>query len=214
MTFFDVNCQLCPRMVSLRAEVQEEYPDYYSKPVPAFGIEQPRLLVVGLAPGKHGANRTGRPFTGDHAGILLYKVLHRFGFSNYPDARYSGDGLVLKDCRITNAVKCLPPENKPRLSEIKTCNGFLKAELQALTDLVVILVLGGDAHRAVIEAYEALRPYCDYEFAHGKTFSLPRHITLVDCYHCSQYNTNTGRLTEEMFVDVFRQVRELVDASD
>lgn len=201
---FDVNCRQCSRLASFLDEVKDEYPDYHARPVAPFGVKQPRLLVVGLAPGMHGANATGRPFTGDYAGILLYESLHRFGYSNKPEAVSLNDGLKLKHCRITNAVKCLPPQNKPTGPEINTCNQFLKAEIEALKTGAVILALGSIAHNAVLKALDLKKS--DYKFGHNVDFELPSGHTLISSYHCSRYNTQTKRLTEKMFHDVFRKI--------
>ncbi len=206
---FDPDCTACPRLADHLAGVREAHPDYHARPVAPFGAARPRLLIVGLAPGMHGANATGRPFTGDFAGILLYRTLYEFGYSNRPEATARDDGLRLRGCRITNAVKCLPPENKPTGAEVRTCNGFLRAELDGLRRGAVVLALGAIAHQAVIRA-QALK-LSAHRFAHGAVHSLPEERWLVDSYHCSRYNTQTGRLTEEMFRDVFRKVAERLD---
>jgi uracil-DNA glycosylase family 4 len=172
--------------------------------VAPFGDAAPRLLIVGLAPGFHGANATGRPFTGDYAGVLLYETLHRFGWANAPVSSSRDDGLVLTGARITNAVKCVPPANKPTPTEIATCNGFLRAELSGLPAATVVLALGAIAHGAVLRAM-GLRPMA-FRFAHGAEHALPGGRLLVDSYHCSRYNTNTRRLTEEMFREVVGRV--------
>lgn len=200
-----VECTACPRLTNFLREVKTEYPDYYCKPVPPFGDAKARLLIVGLAPGMHGANATGRPFTGDYAGILLYDTLHRFGFGSAPESRSANDGLRLKDCRITNAVKCLPPQNKPETGEIKTCNPWLAGELEVSPEAKVILALGLIAHKAVLTALGLKQSA--RTFGHGATHALPDGRVLVDSYHCSRYNTNTGRLTEATFHDVFRTIR-------
>ena len=204
---FDRSCRACPRLAAFLDDVRERNPDYYCRPVPPFGDDAARFLIVGLAPGMHGANRTGRPFTGDHAGILLYETLHKFGFSNRPASQSATDGLTLVDCRITNAVKCLPPENKPVGAEINTCNAFLSRELAGLAPESVVLALGGIAHRAVVRAV-GLRQ-ADYRFAHAAVHDLGNY-RMLDSYHCSRYNTNTRRLTTEMFEDVFRMARQLL----
>ncbi len=170
-----------------------------------FGEAAARLIVVGLAPGLHGANRTGRPFTGDHAGVLLYATLHKFGFANQAQSRHAGDALRLTDCRITNAAKCVPPENKPTPLEVKTCNRYLAAELADLPQGAVILALGLVAHKAVLSALQ-LKP-SRYPFAHGARYVLAEGCELHDSYHCSRYNTQTGRLTAEMFEAVLANVR-------
>jgi len=206
---FDLDCRQCPRLSSFLDEVKVEFPEYHCRPVAPFGTKQPGLLIVGLAPGKHGANATGRPFTGDHAGIILYETLHKFGFSNQPESTARDDGLKLKSCRITNAVKCLPPENKPTTTEIKTCNAFLKAELAGLKKGAVILALGGIAHKAVISTLGLKQS--EYPFGHGLKYPLPREQQLLTSYHCSRYNTQTKRLTPLMFDKIFRDVRRMLD---
>jgi uracil-DNA glycosylase family 4 len=207
-SIFDSDCRACPRLAAFLDTVRERHPAYYCRPVPPFGDPAARFLVVGLAPGMHGANRTGRPFTGDHAGILIYQVLHKYGFASAPQSVASDDGLALTQCRITNAVKCLPPDNKPVGAEINTCNGFLARELQTLPDDSVVLALGGIAHRAIIRAL-GLRQ-ADFQFAHAALHE-PGHIRVLDSYHCSRYNTNTRRLTAAMFVAIFAEVRQLLD---
>lgn len=207
---FDLNCTRCPRLSTFLIDVRKEYPDYHARPVPPFGVKSPSLLIVGLAPGMHGANATGRPFTGDYAGILLYSSLYKFGFSNQQQATSADDGLRLKDCRITNAVKCLPPQNKPTTEEIKICNDLLKDELKHLVKTKVILVLGLIAHKAVLRACEV--KIKDYPFGHNVCAQLPDGRWLLSSYHCSKYNTSTKRLTEKMFHDVFKQARKYIDA--
>jgi len=204
---FDPGCRACPRLAGFLDDVNARHPDYYCRPVPPFGDASARLLIVGLAPGMHGANRTGRPFTGDHAGILLYETLHRYGFGSKAESLSADDGLTLLDCRITNAVKCLPPDNKPIGAEINTCNRFLANELDTLEPGSVALALGGIAHRAIVKA-RGLRQ-ADYKFAHAADHDLGAFY-LLDSYHCSRYNTNTGRLTPEMFEAVFERARELL----
>ncbi len=205
---FDRNCRACERLAGFLDDVKERYPAYYCRPVPPFGDPAARLLIVGLAPGMHGANATGRPFTGDHAGILLYETLHAYGFATRDRSESVDDGLELVDCRITNAVKCLPPDNKPVGAEINTCNGFLAAELATLPADGIVLALGGIAHRAVVKAL-GLRQ-ADFKFAHAALHDIG-DFRMLDSYHCSRYNTNTGRLTADMFSDVFRQARSLID---
>ena len=205
---FDVSCRACPRLTAFLDEVNERHPDYYCRPVPPFGAPDARLLVVGLAPGMHGANRSGRPFTGDHAGILLYQMLHKHGFGSRDRSESVDDGLELIDCRITNAVKCLPPDNKPVGAEINTCNSFLARELEGLSEGAVVIALGGIAHRAIVKAM-GLRQ-ADYKFGHAALRDLGP-FQMLDSYHCSRYNTNTGRLTEPMFDAVFAAARELLD---
>ncbi|MDB5865328.1 MAG: hypothetical protein JWO70_3134 [Betaproteobacteria bacterium] len=201
---FSTACRACPRLAGHLAQVRETHETYHARPVPPFGSDSPRLLVVGLAPGMHGANRTGRPFTGDHAGILLYDTLHRYGYANRPQSVALGDGLELLGCRITNAVKCLPPENKPLPAEVRLCNGYLRGELESLAPASAILALGAIAHQAVLMAFGVRR--AEYPFAHAAQHALPGERTLFDSYHCSRYNTNTRRLTEAMFHDVFSAI--------
>lgn len=202
---FDLNCRACPRLSRFLDETKEKYPDYHSRPVPPFGVAKPKLLIVGLAPGMHGANATGRPFTGDHAGIILYEMLFQHGFSNKPVSVSLKDGLKLKHARITNAVKCLPPENKPIGEEINTCNRFLVEELKKSDKQAVILCLGLISHKAVIKALGLKQS--DYPFKHAAQYNLDDGRQIMDSYHCSRYNTNTRRLTEAMFSDVFKQIR-------
>ncbi len=188
--------------------MRRAHPDYHARPVPPFGDPAARLLIVGLAPGLHGANRTGRPFTGDYAGILLYATLHRHGFGSVAESVSADDGLVLRNCRITNAVKCLPPENKPTTEEVRTCNPFLAAELDSLPIGGVLLALGQVAHNAVLRALGLKQ--AAWRFAHAAEHALPNGMMLVDSYHCSRYNTQTRRLTEGMFDAVVGRCRELM----
>lgn len=204
---FDGDCRQCKRLATFLDETKAKYPDYYCQPVPAFGDLKPSFLIVGLAPGLHGANATGRPFTGDDSGLFLYKTLHQFDFSSAVRSVAVDDGLQLHNCRITNAVKCLPPENKPLTSEVKTCNAFLRAELMALPPNSVVLALGGVAHSAVLRAFD--KPLSSCKFGHANEFELG-HIRLIDSYHCSRYNTQTKRLTPEMFQSVFRRIQEML----
>jgi uracil-DNA glycosylase family 4 len=206
---FSTACTRCRRLAAHLEAVRAAHPAYHARPVEPFGDANPRLLIVGLAPGMHGANRTGRPFTGDYAGVLLYDTLHRYGFSNQAVATAADDGLELRGCRITNAVKCLPPENKPLPAEIRECNGYLRAELQTLAPGTAILALGTVAHQAVLRA-RGLR-IADYLFAHAATHDLDCNTRLFDSYHCSRYNTQTRRLTPEMFHAVFAAIRQHVD---
>ncbi len=212
INYFDLNCRQCPRLATFLDEVKEKYPDYHARPVPPFGVDDPKLLIVGLAPGMHGANATGRPFTGDHAGILLYKVLYQYGFSNQASATRADDGLELIRCRISNAVKCLPPANKPTGEEINICNQFLSSELKTLSSGTVIMALGLVAHKAVIKARNLKQK--DYPFGHGQVSALEDGQWLIDSYHCSRYNTQTRRLTEEMFYDIFEKILELISISN
>lgn len=208
---FDPDCRRCPRLAGFLAELRGEHPDYWNKPVPAFGDSAAKLLIVGLAPGRHGANATGRPFTGDFAGILLYRTLHELGLASAAESVRRDDDLKLLGCRITNAVKCLPPQNKPTTSEVNTCNSFLTAELQALRAGAVILALGTIAHRAVLRAFSLKQ--ADFRFAHGARHRLDDDRWLVDSYHCSRYNTQTGRLTAEMFSSALAEAKRLAIAS-
>lgn len=208
---FDPRCTRCPRLVRHLSAVRRRHPDYHAAPVSAFGAARARLLVVGLAPGLHGANRTGRPFTGDHAGLLLYATLHRFGFADRPESRAARDGLRLRACLITNAIKCLPPANRPLPEELRNCNPYLAAELAGVPAGGVILALGRVAHTAVLRAL-ALRGR-DYPFAHGAAHALVGQRLLLDSYHCSRYNTQTGRLTAEMFASVVRRARAYLEGA-
>lgn len=203
---FSINCRKCPRLADFLNKIKIDCPGYHAKPVPDFGDISPRLLIIGLAPGMHGANRTGRPFTGDFAGILLYKTLYKYGFSNQAESNSMTDGLQLIRCRITNAVKCLPPENKPELSEIKNCNGYLSAEIENFKASrgMALLALGTVAHRAGLMALGLKSK--DYPFGHGSIHMLPNNLTLYDSYHCSRYNTQTKRLTTNMFEQVFERI--------
>lgn len=205
-------CRACKRLDTFLAEVAAEHPGYHCAPVAPFGDPEASLLIVGLAPGMHGANRSGRPFTGDYAGILLYETLHRYGFASRPESVSRDDGLVLQNCLITNAVKCLPPQNKPETVEIRTCNRFLKHELALLDSVRVVLALGLVAHNAVLMSLGLKAGAA--KFAHAARHALPDGRVLVDSYHCSRYNTNTGRLTTEAFHRVFDIIRaELAAAS-
>lgn len=201
---YDIDCVRCPRLAAHLGAVRRDYPQYHARPVAPFGDEDPGLLIVGLAPGMHGANASGRPFTGDYAGLLLYETLHKFGFANRPQSSRRDDGLVLTGCRITNAVKCLPPENKPTPAEIKACNPFLRVELAALQPKAAVLALGTIAHQSVLRALAL--PLKEYPFAHGAEHRLPDGRRLFDSYHCSRYNTQTKRLTEDMFHAVFARI--------
>ena len=202
---FNGQCTECPRLAGFLAQVGADYPTYYARPVPAFGDVAPRLLIVGLAPGLHGANRSGRPFTGDYAGILLYQTLHQFGYASAAESVSVDDGLVLQGCRITNAVKCLPPANKPEITEVRECNHYLQAEIQALPAAASILALGAVAHAAVLMALGL--PAKTHKFGHGTVHDLATGRRLYDSYHCSRYNTNTRRLTTAMFHAVFTQIK-------
>src|SRR5450631_2019650 len=209
-SIFDPNCRQCPRLAAHLNRVRPQQPDYFCRPVPQFGDPAAKLLIVGLAPGMHGANRTGRPFTGDHAGILLYATLFKFGLSSAPVSSAADDGLALKDARITNAVKCLPPANKPLPLEIKVCNAFLRAELAQSPKVRVILALGTIAHAAVLRALD-LR-LGQYRFGHAAEHSLSGGRVLLNSYHCSRYNTQTRRLTAAMFEAIIERALALRDA--
>ena len=204
------DCPLCPRLVAFRAENRAAHPEWHNAPVPSFGGADARLLVVGLAPGRKGANRTGRPFTGDFAGQLLFPTLRKYGFAEGAYGQTPDDGLRLLDCRVTNAVRCVPPQNKPMPAEIATCNAFLKAEIAALPNVKAILALGAIAHGAVLAAF-GLRVK-DWPFGHGARHALPNGLLLAASYHCSRQNTNTGRLTTAMFEDVVGGLRSHLDS--
>ncbi len=205
----DPACRRCPRLADFLDGVRTERADYFAAPVPGFGPPGGRLLIVGLAPGMHGANRTGRPFTGDYAGLLLYRGLHALGFASAPESLAAGDGLQLFDCRIANAVKCLPPANKPLPEEISTCNAFLRAELARVPPGGVVLALGHIAHQAVLRALGE-KP-SRFRFAHNARHPLPDGRWLVDSYHTSRYNVQTGRIDEAMFTAALASARDLID---
>jgi uracil-DNA glycosylase len=204
---FDADCRRCARLAAFLDAVHVEEPDYYCRPVPPFGDPVARIVLVGLAPGMHGANRTGRPFTGDHAGILLYRTLHKFGLASGPESITADDGLMLIDARITNSVKCLPPANKPLPAEVKECNAYLRAELAQSRSARVILALGAIAHAAVLRAYDL--PLAAFRFAHAAEHDVGAGRVLLDSYHCSRYNTQTRRLTTDMFEGVIQRARDL-----
>ena len=201
---YDASCRRCVRLAKFLDEVRTAYPTYRCLPVPPFGDADARLVIVGLAPGMHGANATGRPFTGDFAGVLLYETLHAYGYASSPVSRTIDDPLTLVDCRITNSVKCLPPANKPTPAEVRTCNDYLAADLAMVPEGGAVLALGRIAHDAALVALRVRRS--DYPFAHGARHVLARGLALFDSYHCSRYNTNTGRLTATMFRAVFDTV--------
>ena len=203
------DCPLCPRLVAYRAANRAEHPDWFNGPVPSFGGLDSRLLVVGMAPGVKGANRTGRPFTGDHAGLLLYHTLLRFGFATGTYGADPADGLTLKNCRIVNAVRCVPPANLPVPAEVKTCNQFLTAELRAMPELRMVLALGVLAHAAVLRACGI--PPTRVRFRHGDIHELPDGLLLANSYHVSRYNTNTGRLTTAMFEALMQAVAQRLE---
>lgn len=205
----DIECNLCPRLKSFINDNRLKFPDQYNAPVPSFGSQKAELLIVGLAPGLKGANFTGRPFTGDYAGDLLYGTLLKFGFAQGEYGAHKDDGLTLVNSRITNAVKCVPPQNKVIGSEINTCKQFLKAEIETMPNLKVILSLGLVSHNAVLKTME--QKLSAFKFGHCAKHDIGGNITLIDSYHCSRYNTNTGRLTTEMFEDVFSLIKEVLE---
>lgn len=198
------DCPFCPRLVSYREANRAKHPGWFNAPVPSFGPSDAELLIIGLAPGLKGANRTGRPFTGDYAGVLLYETLLQFGFAQGVYAERPDDGLVLTGCRITNAVRCVPPENKPLPAETAACRGFLAGVLAGMPRLRAILTLGRIAFDTAIRA-QGLKP-SQYKFAHGEAVDIGGGRKLFGCYHCSRYNTNTGRLTSAMFHSVFEEI--------
>ena len=207
-----LDCPLCPRLFDFRTSIAKAHPDWFNAPVPSFGDVSARFMIVGLAPGLQGANRTGRPFTGDYAGDLLYPTLDKFGFSTGKFQARPDDGLKLKDTIITNAVRCVPPENKPTGAEIVTCRQFLIARMEQLPKVKVMLALGRIAHDSTVRALGA-KPTANV-FGHARRHVLEGPhgpVVLHDSYHCSRYNTNTGRLTEKMFHDVFKGVRDDLD---
>lgn len=203
------NCPLCPRLVSYREANAAAEPSWFNGPAPSFGGADARLVIVGLAPGRTGANRTGRPFTGDYAGDLLYATLAKFGFSEGVYRADPNDGFRLVDAMVTNSVRCAPPENKPTPAEIATCRPFLAARLDALPRRRVVVALGAIAHDSVLRAH-GLKPSVA-KFAHGADYALPGGATLLSSYHCSRYNTQTGRLTTAMFEAVIARARALLD---
>lgn len=208
MMTFSTDCHLCPRLAEFLHQMREEHPGYHALPVSSFGEADSRFLIVGLAPGMHGANRTGRPFTGDYAGNLLYGSLHKYSFASSAEPLNSEGNanpcLHLKGCRITNAVRCLPPQNKPEPHEIRTCNGYVTEELAMLPQGAAILALGTIAHQAVLMALQLRKS--SYAFAHGAQHDLPNGLRLFDSYHCSRYNTQTKRLTTAMFEAVIGDI--------
>ena len=208
-SIYDPDCKRCPRLAAYLAETHARHPDYWCRPVSPFGEAGAHIVLVGLAPGLHGANRTARPFTGDFAGILLYQTLHRLGLATRPESRSATDALQLRATRITNAVKCAPPENKPLPGEIRRCNDYLEAELRRCADARVLVALGRIAHDAVLMALHLKRSAL--QFAHGAEHHLPTGRYLLDSYHCSRYNTQTKRLTEEMFGAVLERACELAE---
>ncbi|MDO8813182.1 MAG: uracil-DNA glycosylase [Gallionella sp.] len=210
---FTADCRLCPRLAGFLDQVRGEHPDYHALPVSSFGEPRSPFLVVGLAPGMHGANRTGRPFTGDFAGNLLYGALHKYGFASSAEPlNAAGDAnlsLHLKGCRITNAVRCLPPQNKPEPGEIRACNGYVAEELAMLPQGAAILALGTIAHQAVLMALQLRKS--SFAFGHGAQHELPGSLKLFDSYHCSRYNTQTKRLTTAMFETVIGNIAKYIE---
>lgn len=206
------DCPLCPRLAAFRAANRKAFPDWHNAPVASFGDPNGRLLIAGLAPGLRGANRTGRPFTGDYAGLLLYGTLLKMGFAEGVYDERPDDGLRLVDCLISNAVRCVPPANKPEPSEIANCRRFLADTLACLPNLAVIVALGRIAHDSVLRAVGCR--LSAHPFGHGAAHCLPQGLTLFDSYHCSRYNTNTGALTAQMFEAVFQAAREHLAASE
>jgi len=202
------DCALCPRLVAYREANRREMPEGYNAPVPSFGDITARLLVVGQAPGVNGANRTGRPFTGDVAGRLLYATLAAQGFASGVYAERADDGFTLHDCRVTNAVRCAPPQHKLERAEVNTCRPFLADEMAAMPNLRVVLAIGGEPHEAVLKLRGLKKT--DYKFAHGAVHELPGGLKLADSFHTSQYNVNTRRLTPEMFTQVVENIRALL----
>jgi len=200
------DCPLCPRLVKFRDNWRIKEPNWFNSPVPSFGDIRAKLLIVGLAPGLRGANKTGRPFTGDFAGDLLYETLDKFGFSTGTYAQHNGDDVSLSNCRICNAVRCVPPQNKPTGAEVNSCGNFLKAEIESMLNLKCILALGGLSHGAILSTLGQKKS--DFKFVHGAIHTIPNGTALVDSYHCSRYNTNTGRLTKKMFESVFLKIQE------
>lgn len=205
--WYDPGCTRCPRLAEFLAETHERFPDYWARPVPSFGPPDAKVLLVGLAPGMHGANRTGRPFTGDYAGVLLYETLYELGLATEPESVSLDDDLELRGARIANAVKCVPPENKPLPEEIRICNAYLKIELGALSQVKVILALGRVAHDAVLMALGLKRS--QFSFGHGNEHTIGAARYLIDSYHCSRYNTSTKVLTEPMFKKVVMRAARL-----
>ena len=203
------DCPLCPRLAAFREVQRRTHPQWFNAPVPSFGERDAELLIVGLAPGLRGANRTGRPFTGDYAGGLLYETLQKFGFAHGIYAAHPDDGLTLRRVRITNAVRCVPPQNKPEPGEIAACRSFLATEIAGMRQLRAILALGAIAHRSVLAAIDM--PRSRFPFAHGRIDALPNGLLLAGSYHCSRLNTNTGKLTAAMFEQVFAAVVERIE---
>ncbi|WKW50379.1 uracil-DNA glycosylase [Rhodomicrobium lacus] len=205
------DCLFCPRLADFRRVNKAGHPDWFNAPVPSFGSPDASLLIVGLAPGLRGANRTGRPFTGDYAGVLLYETLVDFGFASGTYDERADDGLSLRACRITNTVRCVPPENKPTPAEAAACRGFLAATIREMPNLRAILALGRIAFDGTLRALD-IKP-SQYKFAHGSALDLHGGRKLFGSYHCSRYNTNTGRLTAEMFRDIFGKIAAYLESA-
>jgi uracil-DNA glycosylase family 4 len=208
---YDPDCTKCPRLAEYLAETHKIHPEYWARPVPSFGVAAPRILIVGLAPGMHGANRTGRPFTGDFAGILLYETLYELGLATRSESIAADDGMKLLNARITNSVKCVPPQNKPLPDEIRRCNAYLQTELRELTSVRVVLALGRVAHEGVLLARGLKRS--QNPFGHGREYRLDEKLQLIDSYHCSRYNTQTRVLTAVMFKTVVARACALAGLS-
>ncbi len=199
------SCQKCPRLAAYRAEQSAKYPDYHCSPVVGFGEPDARLLIIGLAPGLHGANATGRPFTGDASGDMLFATLYKYGFANNPTSHTTIDDMRLNNCRITNAVKCVPPGNKPIAAEINNCNRFLREEISAMSAGSVLLALGTIAHRAILKTLDLRQSRCP--FHHCAEYDLSDSLKLIDSLHPSRYNQNTRKITPEIFESVFDRIR-------
>ena len=204
----DHECILCPRLASYRDENRAAFPDWHNGPVQSFGSLKSEVLILGLAPGVRGANKTGRPFTGDFAGDLLYQTLSAYGFSSGTYDARPDDGIGLVNCRIANAVRCVPPQNKPVEAEIKACAPFLEEEIAAMKNLKLILALGTIAHNSAMNVFGHRK--AAFKFGHNKLHAFEKTPDILDSYHCSRYNTNTGRLTTQMFHDVFDRVRTII----
>lgn len=206
---FNPECRSCRRLTNHLTRIKQKYPEYHCAPVDAFGDTCSSLLIVGLAPGLHGANRTARPFTGDASGDLLFRTLHKVGFSSLAESRAPDDGLVLRNCAITNAVRCLPPDNKPSARELALCARYLRTDLEAMKRPGVIVALGRQAHDSVLKVLG--NKLYEFRFSHGAQHSVADDLILIDSYHCSRYNTQTRRLTPEMFEAVFRDASRLLE---
>ncbi|TDQ66118.1 uracil-DNA glycosylase family 4 [Maritalea mobilis] len=202
------NCSKCPRLKSFRKDNQKKFPHFFNAPVPNWAAPNPRVMIVGMAPGLKGANRTGRPFTGDFAGDLLFDILLQNGFAAGEYGNSADDGLALVDCAIINVVRCVPPQNKPTAQEVNNCRRYLLATLKHFSDVEVFVTLGGIAHNSFLTCFDVRKK--DFAFGHGAAYELPTGQKLIASYHCSRYNVNTNVLTSQMFDDVFKTVRELL----